>query len=98
MVEHGKIDCCPFAITGDGGKTILNSSKVRRKEPGFRHDPGKRVNVVCDYIPPGKPGFDERCTTATEWIVHNITFPGQEIDEESWKLWFEACTIGYFMD
>jgi hypothetical protein len=93
MVEHGKIDGCPFAVTGDFGKTFLNSSTIRKKEPGFHHNPGERVCVVCEYIPPGKPGFDERCTTATEWIVNNITFPGQEIDEEPGKLWFEAGTI-----
>jgi hypothetical protein len=98
MVEHGKIDGCPFAVTGYGGETFLNVSTIRGEETGFRHNPGEGVCVVCEYIPPGKPGFDDRCTTATEWIVYNITFPGQEIDEEPWKLWFEACTIGYFMD
>jgi hypothetical protein len=98
MIEHGKIEGSPLTVTGDYGKTFLNSSYIRREKPGFRHNPGERVRIVCEYFPPGKPGFDERCTTATEGIVNNIAFPGEEIDEESGELRFEACTIGNFMD
>lgn len=56
--------------------------------------PAERIGIVSDHIATQQGGFDRSCPSSHEWVVDNVPWLREAIDEKPGKLWLEARPVG----
>ena len=70
----------------------------RGRQPRLRQHGAQRIDIASRRCSSGECGFDDRCATSHERVVHDVAGRREAIDEEPRKLWLETCAIRHLVE